>query len=137
MVVDDDSDTVVVLSRHLQREGFVPISAYSGNECLKLLHKDDVDVILLDLMMPSMDGFQVLKELKNNPRTAEIPVIMLTARDDIDARAEGMRLGISDFISKPVFRGQLALRIRAQLEAVQNARDTMAAIRRFENIKPE
>ena len=135
MVVDDDQDTVAILSHHLQREGFVPIEANSGAQCLKLVHENEVDVILLDLMMPEMDGFEVMKELRKNPMTAEIPVIMITARDDLDARAEGMRLGVSDFLAKPVFRRQLASRIRAQLEVVQTARNATAAMDRLEAVR--
>jgi len=135
MVVDDDQDTVAILAHHLQREGFVPIEANSGAQCLKLVHQNEVDVILLDLMMPGMDGFQVVRALRENPETAEIPIIMITARDDLDARAEGMRLGVSDFLAKPVFRRQLASRIRAQLEAVETARNTTAAMDRLEAVR--
>jgi DNA-binding response OmpR family regulator len=135
MVVDDDQDTFAILARHLQREGFVPIEANSGAQCLKLVQENEVDVILLDLMMPDMDGFQVVKELRSNPVTAEIPIIMITARDDLDARAEGMRLGVSDFLAKPVFRRQLASRIRAQLEVVETARNATAAMDRLEAAK--
>jgi DNA-binding response OmpR family regulator len=135
MVVDDDQDTVAILARHLQREGFVAIEANSGAECLKLVHENEVDVILLDLMMPEMDGFQVVRALKNSPVTADIPVIMITARDDLDARAEGMRLGVSDFLAKPVFRRQLAGRVRAQLEVVETARNASATIDRLEAAK--
>src|SRR6266446_8497999 len=133
MVVDDDQDTVAILARHLQREGFVPIEASSGAQCLKLVQENEVDVILLDLMMPDMDGFQVVRELRANPVTAEIPVIMITARDDLDARAEGMRLGVSDFLAKPVFRRQLASRIRAQLDMLAAGRATEAALNQFED----
>src|SRR6266436_9475796 len=87
MVVDDDPDTVSILARHLQREGFGAIEAISGAECVRIAQERPVDVILLDLMMPDMDGFQVCRALKEDPRTAEIPVIMITARDDLDARA--------------------------------------------------
>jgi len=73
MVVDDDQDTVAILAHHLQREGFVPIQANSGAQCLKLVHENEVDVILLDLMMPDMDGFQVVKALRDDPETAENP----------------------------------------------------------------
>ena len=132
MVVDDDLDTVTILSRYLAREGFVPVEARSGPDCLKALQASRVDLILLDLMMPEMDGFQVVRALKNNPDTAEIPVIMITARDDIDARAEGMRLGVSDFLAKPVLRKQLVNRIHAQLEGVATARATEDALDRFE-----
>lgn len=135
MVVDDDQDTVAILARHLQREGFVPIQANSGAQCLKLVQENEVDVILLDLMMPDMDGFQVVKELRDNPVTAEIPIIMITARDDLDARAEGMRLGVSDFLAKPVFRRQLASRVRAQLEVVETARNATAAMNRLDAAK--
>ena len=135
MVVDDDKDTVTILARHLQREGFVPIEANSGAQCLKLVHENEVDVILLDLMMPDMDGFQVVKALKDSAETADIPIIMITARDDMDARAEGMRLGVSDFLAKPVFRRQLASRVRAQLEVVETLRNATAAIIRLEAAK--
>src|ERR1700674_3195616 len=135
MVVDDDPDTVSILARHLQREGFVAIKAISGAECVRIAQERPVDVILLDLMMPDMDGFQVCRALKEDPRTAEIPVIMITARDDLDARAEGMRLGVSDFLAKPVFRRQLASRIRAQLEVVETARNATAAMDRLEAAK--
>lgn len=133
MVVDDDPDTVSILARHLQREGFVAIEAVSGAECLRLVREHPVDVILLDLMMPDMDGFEVCRALKDETGTAEIPVIMITARDDLDARAEGMRLGVSDFLAKPVFRRQLANRIRAQLEVVAAGRATEAALKNLEH----
>jgi len=133
MVVDDDPDTVSILARHLQREGFVAIEAISGAECVRIAQERPVDVILLDLMMPDMDGFEVCRALKEDPRTAEIPVIMITARDDLDARAEGMRLGVSDFLAKPVFRRQLANRIRAQLDMLAAGRATEAALSQFED----
>ncbi|MGD0117878.1 MAG: response regulator [Candidatus Binatus sp.] len=135
MVVDDDQDTVAILARHLQREGFVAIEANSGAQCLKLVHENEVDVILLDLMMPDMDGFAVVKALRDDPETAEIPIIMITARDDLDARAEGMRLGVSDFLAKPVFRRQLASRVRAQLEVVETERNATEALDRLEAVK--
>jgi len=133
MVVDDDPDTVSILARHLQREGFVAIEAVSGVECLRIAREHPVDVILLDLMMPDMDGFEVCRALKEETNTAEIPIIMITARDDLDARAEGMRLGVSDFLAKPVFRRQLANRIRAQLEVVAAGRATEAALSNLEH----
>jgi|SRR5215469_13167663 DNA-binding response OmpR family regulator len=133
MVVDDDPDTVSILARHLQREGFAAIEAISGAECLRLALEHQVDVILLDLMMPDMDGFAVCRALKDNPKTAEIPVIMITARDDLDARAEGIRLGVSDFLAKPVFRRQLANRIRAQLDVLDANRATEAALDKIDS----
>jgi DNA-binding response OmpR family regulator len=133
LVVDDDPDTVAILARHLQREGFVALQAVSGAECLRLARENPVDVILLDLMMPEMDGFAVCRKLKDDAATAEIPVIMITARDDLDARAEGMRLGVSDFLAKPVFRRQLGNRIRAQLEMAAATRANETALRQLQD----
>ena len=132
MVVDDDPDTVWILVRYLRREGFAAIEARSGAECLRLAKDYPVDVILLDLMMPGMDGFAVCRALKENPGTAEIPIILLTARDDVDARAEGIQLGVSDFLVKPVFRRQLADRIHAQLDMLALARVNQATLRQLD-----
>jgi DNA-binding response OmpR family regulator len=134
LVVDDDPDTVSILTRHLRREGFAPLEAGSGAECLRLVKEHPVDVILLDLMMPDMDGFEVCRALKEDPATNEIPIIMITARDDLDARAEGMRVGVSDFIAKPVFRRQLANRIRAQLDLLAGGRVNSGTLRQFERL---
>jgi DNA-binding response OmpR family regulator len=135
MVVDDDADTLAILAHHVKQEGFVPLAASSGSECLRLVREHKVDLVLLDLMMPDMDGFEVCKALRDDPDTAEIPIILVTARDDIDARAEGMRLGVSDFLAKPVLRRQLANRIRAQLKMVAMGREALAALNRIEKDK--
>jgi DNA-binding response OmpR family regulator len=131
LVVDDDPDTVDILSRHLQREGFVAIEAFCGADCLQIARGSDVDVILLDLMMPGMDGFEVCQELKGDPKTAEIPIILITARDDIEARAEGIRLGASEFLTKPFSRRQLVSRINSQLNILEAARTTKAVLSRL------
>lgn len=131
LVVDDEADTVDVLSRHLQHEGFVAIEAPSGTDCLRIVRESEVDVILLDLMMPEMDGFQVCKALKQDPVTAEIPIIMVTARDDIEARAEGIRLGVSEFLPRPFSRRQLIARINGQLDILEAGRNAVAMLSRF------
>jgi two-component system cell cycle response regulator len=113
MVVDDDPDVVSILTRHVQREGYIAIQVRSGPDCLQIVRERPLDLILLDLMMPEMDGFEFCRALKDNSATAEIP-IMVTARNDLDARAEGMRLEVSDFLAKPIFRRQLASRIRVR-----------------------
>jgi DNA-binding response OmpR family regulator len=128
MVVDDDPDTLSILVRHIRREGFAVLEASSGFECLHLAKQHTPEVILLDVMMPEMDGFAVCTALRADADTAEIPIIMLTARDDIEARAEGMKLGVSDFIAKPVVRHELAERIRAQLEMLTAARANFATL---------
>jgi DNA-binding response OmpR family regulator len=128
MVVDDDPDTLSILARHIRREGFAVVEVSAGLECLRVAQQQMPDVILLDLMMPEMDGFAVCKALRADSRTAEIPIIMLSARDDIDARAEGMQLGVSDFIAKPVVRRELVERIHAQLDMLAAARANFATL---------
>ncbi len=83
-------------------------------------------------MMPDMDGFAVMRELRKDPLTAEIPMIMVTARDDLNARSEGINLGVADFLAKPVFRKQLDNRIRAQLDMVAAGHATSVALNRLE-----
>jgi CheY-like chemotaxis protein len=115
MVIDDSPDVVAVLSRFLKNEGCVTLEAHSGIEGLSLLADHDVDLVFLDLMMPDMDGFEVFQALRSGPRNAEVPVIMMTARSDQEARVRARRLGIGEFLSKPVFRNQLVQKLRALL----------------------
>ena len=133
LVVDDVLANVKLLEARLTAEYFDVVTAMSGPEALAICERAQCDIVLLDIMMPDMDGFEVCRALKEDPRTAEIPVIMITARDDLDARAEGMRLGVSDFLAKPVFRRQLANRIRAQLDMLATGRATEAALSQFED----
>lgn len=135
MVVDDDSDTLSILARYIRREGFAALEVSSGAECLRLAKQQPPDVILLDLMMPDMDGFAVCRALRADPATAEIPVIMLTARDDVDARAAGIEVGVSDFIAKPVVRGELAERIHAQLDMLAADRANFATLHQLDRPK--
>lgn len=135
MVVDDDPDTLSILVRYIRREGFTVVEASSGAECLRLVRQNPPDVILLDLMMPEMDGFAVCRTLRMDSTTAEIPVIMLTARDDVEARAEGIELGVSDFIAKPVLRRELSERIHAQLDMLAADRANFATLGQLEHPK--
>jgi DNA-binding response OmpR family regulator len=136
LVVDDDPDTLSILVRLIQREGLATVQASSGAECLRLAKQHPPDVILLDLMMPDMDGFAVCRALRADAITAEIPVIMLTARDDVKTRAEGMELGVSDFVAKPVGRRELAERIHAQLDMLTAARANYATLDRLNPARP-
>lgn len=131
LVVDDDRDTVAILSRQLQREGFATVEAFCGSDCLRIARENHVDIILLDLMMPEMDGFHVCRELKGDAKTNEIPIILITVRDDIEARTEGIRLGASEFLTKPVSRRQLVARINSQLNLLEADRTTKTVLNRL------
>ncbi len=115
LVVDDDENAVEILYRLLSREGYEVLRAHNGRDALAVVATESVDVILLDVMMPEMDGFQVCEALKGADRTRDIPVILLTAMDDTDTRILGMKLGVSEFLTKPINKTELFTRIRAQL----------------------
>jgi PleD family two-component response regulator len=127
LAVDDDKHAVEILYRLLQKEGFDVLRAQSGREALAIVAAEKVDVILLDVMMPEMDGFQVCEALRKVERTRDIPVILLTAKDDMETRVLGMKLGVSEFLTKPINKRELFARIRAQLHqrTLENRIDTM------------
>jgi putative two-component system response regulator len=115
LVVDDDPLILDVLVRFLQREGFEPTTAGNGMEALRLVADMQPDLILLDVMMPELDGFTVCKRLKDDERTALIPVTMLTGLDDREHRRRGMEAGADDFLTKPFEQSLLQARIHSQL----------------------
>ena len=132
LVVDDSWTDLTLIATPLREGGFDVITAVDGDEALEKVISERPQCVLLDVVLPKQNGFQVCRKLKEDPSTAEIPVIMVTARDDLDARAEGMRLGVSDFLAKPVFRRQLANRIRAQLDMVATARANDATLHQLQ-----
>lgn len=117
LVVDDDPDLVDVLSRFLSRQGMKIFVASNGPQCLEIVQcASPIDVIVLDIMMPGMDGLQVCAALKEIESAQAIPVILLTARDDIETRLAGAELGVSEFIVKPASGRELVARIKTQIE---------------------
>ena len=115
LIVDDDKHAVEILDRLLQKDGFEVLRAQSGPEALTIAAVEQIDVILLDVMMPEMNGFEVCEKLRAAERTRDIPVILLTARDDMETRVLGMKRGVSEFLTKPINKRELFSRIRAQI----------------------
>ena len=122
LVVDDDTDAREILTLTLQAAGYTVLTAVSGTTCLEIVQSREVDVILLDVMMPEMDGLRVCQELKKTVAGATIPVILVTARDDVSTRAAGMRLDVSEFLTKPVNTVELLQRIQSQLHVREISR---------------
>ena len=112
LVVDDILANVKLLEARLSAEYFEVLSAYSGKEALEICAKERVDVALLDVMMPGMDGFEVCRHLKNDPRTHHIPVVMVTALDQPSDRLQGLEAGADDFLTKPVDDIALVTRVK-------------------------
>lgn len=113
LVVDDNKGVLEFLVLLLTKHGLDAIPASSGKECLEIVQSRPVDLIILDVMMPVMDGLQVCRELKKI--VPSVPIILLTARDDMETRAAAMDHGVSEFIAKPVNNRDLLARIRTQL----------------------
>ncbi len=113
LVVDDIPANVKLLEARLMAEYFDVLTASNGFDALDICDRTQVDVILLDIMMPEMDGFEVCERLKSNPRTAHIPVVMVTALDQPSDRVRGLKAGADDFLTKPVNDLQLISRVKS------------------------
>ena len=112
LVVDDDEHILRSLSQYLELEDFRVISASSGPEALKLFAEEKPDLLVLDVMMPGMDGFQVLESLRKDPNTAQVPVLMLTARDQHNDIVKGYQMGATSYLVKPFNLDELVEAIR-------------------------
>ncbi len=112
LVVDDDEHILRSLSQYLELEDFHVFSASSGPEALELFHKEKPDLLVLDVMMPGMDGFQVLETLRSDPETAQVPVLMLTARDQHNDILKGYQMGATSYLVKPFNLDELVEAIR-------------------------
>ncbi|HYP16411.1 MAG TPA: response regulator, partial [Opitutus sp.] len=101
LVVDDQPINVQLLKRKLEREGINVAAAYNGLEALELVKKEKPDLILLDVMMPDMDGIEVCQRLQADEQTRSIPIIFITARTSKEGKIEGLSVGAVDYITKP------------------------------------
>jgi len=113
LVVDDILSNVKLLEAKLTAEYFEVITAFNGMECLAKMEQGAPDIVLLDVMMPGMDGFEVCRRIKSNPRTAHVPVVMVTALDQPSDRVAGLEAGADDFLTKPVDDAALFARVRS------------------------
>jgi two-component system alkaline phosphatase synthesis response regulator PhoP len=119
LVVDDDVKTVELVKLYLKREGFETLAAYDGVEGLNLARKGSPDLIVLDLMLPDLDGFEVCRTLRHE---SDVPIIMLTARTTDRDKLTGLDLGADDYVTKPFSPKELAARVRAVLRRLPGER---------------
>jgi len=115
LAVDDEEDILELLRFNLTKEGFSVIGAASGEEALKFARAEKPDLILLDLLLPGIDGLEVARRLKNDATTKEMPVIMVTAKGEEADIVTGLEVGAEDYITKPFSRKVLIARVRAVL----------------------
>jgi two-component system cell cycle response regulator len=113
LVVDDIHTNIKLIEAKLNAEYYTVLTADSGKKALEILSNSSVDIILLDVMMPEMDGFEVCKIIKNNPQTSHIPVVMVTALTEVQDRITGLEAGADDFLAKPINDVELFARIKS------------------------
>ena len=115
LIVDDERQNRNLLEIMLMGEGFDLVTAAGGEEALAIVARQPPDLILLDVMMPGMDGYQVTAAIKGDAATRHIPVILITGRDDHGARTAGLDAGAAEFLSRPVDRAELCERMKTLL----------------------
>src|SRR6266851_9436392 len=129
LVVEDDKDIADLIAHSLQKAGHIVDVAASGTEALRRVKESAPDLILLDLMLPGMDGLLVCQTLRSDAATAAIPIIMLTARGEEAERITGLELGADDYVTKPFSPRELAARVAALLRRVQRAPASAADVK--------
>lgn len=137
LVVDDQPQNLDILVSYLARSELQLAVATSGQDALELATEQHPDLILLDIMMPGMDGFEVCQRLKNTPELADIPVIFMSALSDADSRVRGFAAGGADYVPKPLYREEVLARIHAQLTLVQQRRELEERNRQLEQSNRE
>lgn len=115
LIVDDELDTLLPLKRALEIEDFNVIEAQDGIEALERVRSENPDLILLELMLPKLNGFEVCQRLKQDEATSSIPIIMLTAKSETSDKVEGIEIGADDYVTKPFDLDELKARIKAVL----------------------
>ncbi len=125
LIVDDSTFIVDGLVAILKKKGYRTLASYSGDECLGVLKKETPDIIILDIMMEPMDGWETLERMKADPATREIPVLMFSAKKITPQEAETHRINIDDFVSKPVNPKQLIEAIARVLQRRNSIRETI------------
>lgn len=120
LVVDDEPDVVAFMERTLRTEGFEVVSAFDGISALDLVDAEKPDLVLLDLMMPMISGYEVCEQIKANPQTQGIPVICVSSAHTPDARAHTLKLGAATLIVKPFLPMELVAQIRRYLKQEQS-----------------
>ena len=116
LVVDDDEPSLELLQAYLEDVDCKTVSARDGPDALEIIAKEPPDLILLDVMMPKMSGFEVCKRIKKDPKTSDIPVIMVTALNEFGDIERGIDSGTDDFLSKPVNKLELLTRVKTMLK---------------------
>lgn len=129
LVVDDDRDIVRLVQSYLDKAGFEILTAYDGETALRLMKAEKPQLLILDLMLPDRDGWDVAKEVRADPAIGSTPIIMLTARVEDNDKIVGLEIGADDYITKPFNPREVVARVRALLRRTQMQLDQRAPVR--------
>ena len=121
LVVDDEKNICDLLRMYLEKEGYSVVIAYTGLDAVNMFASENPDLVLLDVMLPQLDGWQVCREIR---KTNETPIIMLTAKDEVFDKVLGLELGADDYITKPFDTKELVARIKAVLRRTTQVKET-------------
>ncbi len=127
LIIDDDLDTLRLVGLMLQRQGYKIVAAINGKQGLSYADTERPDLILLDVMMPEMDGYEVAKRLRANPDTAPIPILMFTAKTQLDDKVSGFEAGADDYLTKPTHPAELQVHVKALLARATKTRQAVPA----------
>jgi len=139
LIVDDVKNNVLLMEMLLKKHGYIPISAYSGAEALEKIEQNDIDVVVMDVMMPEMDGFEATRHIKANEKSKHIPVILLTAqRRNLTDMVTGLDSGADEYATKPIDEKELTAKLRALLrikELYDQLNDANTRLRELDQLK--
>ncbi|MCX7914424.1 MAG: response regulator, partial [Thermodesulfovibrionales bacterium] len=139
-VIDDEPDIVELVSYNLRKSGFEVDYALDGEVALEKLKDEKYDLVVLDLMLPSIDGYQLCSFIRNNPKLSHVPIIMLTARTDEFDKVHGLEMGADDYITKPFSPKELVARVKAIIRRtepqllVEDVQDRKSSILKIRDI---
>lgn len=131
LIVEDEKDILQLVKMYLEKEGFKTVAASDGAEALKQVRSERPDLVVLDLMLPEIDGLEVCKKLRISPQTAMLPIIMLTAKSEESDTVVGLELGADDYIGKPFSPRALVARIKALFRRLERSEDRELNIYRY------
>lgn len=131
LVVDDEKNIVELVRLYMEKEGFETVCAYDGTEALKKFAEENPDLIVLDLMLPETDGWQVCREIR---KTSQVPIIMLTAKSDTFDKVLGLELGADDYITKPFDAKELLARVKAVMRRSESQEPKFGGEVAFKNL---
>ena len=135
LIVEDDADIRELITYNLEREGYVVAQAASGEQAIKLIARRQPDLVLLDLMLPEMDGLEVCRKLKAEPKTRSLPIIIVSAKGEEPDVVTGLELGADDYVTKPFRPKELVARVRAVFRRKAQPSAERSEILRVQNLE--